>query len=178
MPEKGNDTTLETSKSDLLLKEIKSRQERTRIVDVDEEQVKMVFFTVGGTLFAFYGSDVKEILPVEKIYYVPGCPAVILGVINVRGDVESVIGLHGLLGLPEKAQTKNSRIALAQKNGIRSGILLDSVEDVDDIPVRSIAPPISTLDKNTKEFVAGETTYKNRNVTILDVGKLFSRISI
>ncbi|MBF0564014.1 MAG: chemotaxis protein CheW [Nitrospirae bacterium] len=170
--------TSETYKSELILKELRGRQERAKIVEIDEEQVKMVFFTSGDALFAFYGSDVKEILPIDRIYYVPGCPAIILGIINIRGDVESVVSLHRLLGFEDKAQTKNSKIALAQKNGIRSGILLDSVDDVDDVTASSIVPAISTLNKNIKEFVIGETTYKNRNVTILDVGKLFSKITV
>lgn len=82
------------------------------------------------------------------------------------------------MGLPDTKNTQDSLIIIAAKEGIRSGILVDSIEDVIDVTISSIEPPISTLDKSIKEFVIGEMTYNNKNVTILDVGKIFSKITL
>ncbi|MBI4691592.1 MAG: purine-binding chemotaxis protein CheW [Nitrospirae bacterium] len=166
---------IEKNKTDILIEELKKRRGGEKIVDVEEEQVKIVVFSLLNDNYAFYGNDIKEILPLTKIFYVPGAPDYILGIINVRGDIESVININKFFGFPDSKNTRKSRIAMAEKDGIRSGILVESIEDVFDVPVSSIKPPLSTLDKAIKEFVTGEMIYKNKNVTFLDVGRIFAK---
>lgn len=166
----------EKARSDRILEEVMERKKRGKIIDVEEEKIKFAICTLGGDLLGFYGEDIKEILIAGNISYVPGCPDCIWGIINVRGDIESVLNLHKIFGLPDPAKIKNCFVAIASKDGVRSGILVDSVEDVVDMPISSINPPLSTLDKSIKEFVAGETTYNGRNVTIIDIGKIFSKL--
>ena len=111
---------IEKNKSDLLLEELKKRKGGEKIVDVEEEQVKIVVFSLLNDRYAFYGNEIKEILPLTKIFYVPGSPDYILGIINVRGDIESVININKFLGLPDFKNSQKNRIAMAEKDGIRS----------------------------------------------------------
>lgn len=173
MPEK-----IDRKKSDRILSEVKKRKDQKEIVDVEEEKVKLVVFSLLDDYYAFPGEDVKEILPVGKITYVPGSPDFILGIINVRGDIESVLDIHKLMGLPHRETDEIGRIAIAETEGLRSGILVDSVLDVIDVPKSSIQPPLSTLSKSLKEFVAGETTYKNKNTILINVGKIFKKMPL
>lgn len=168
---------IDKKKSDRILAEVKKRKGKEKIVDVEEEKVKLVVFSLLDDYYAFDGLDVKEILPVGKITYVPGSPNYIIGIINVRGDIESVLNIHKFLELPDGKTDKNSRIAIAVKGDTRSGILVDSVADVVDVLKSSIKPPISTLSKSMRDFVKGETTYNDKSTTILDVGKIFERIT-
>ena len=66
------------------------------VVNVDEPQLKLVVFALGGQWFAFHGSSVREILAQPTVHFVPGCPSSLEGVIHVRGDIESVLRLHEL----------------------------------------------------------------------------------
>lgn len=165
-------------KSDFILAEVWKRKGQEKIVDVDEEKVKLVIFTLLEDYYTFQGEDVKEILPVGKITYVPGSPEFILGIINVRGDIESVLDIHKFLELPAGKTTPASRIIIAAKGDIRSGILVDSVEDVIDVPKSSIQPPIPTLSKAIREVVLGATTYNGKNTILLDVGKIFGKVVV
>lgn len=171
------DTGSEKNKSDEILDAVKKLKDKGRIVDVEEEKLKLVVFSLQGDYYAFYGSDIKEILPYSKIFNVPGAPEFILGVINVRGDIESVISVGYFLGMNAENK-KQGRIAVAEKNGVRSGIIVDSIEDVVDFPISSIKPPLSTLDRAKRDFIAGETLYRGRNVTVIDVSSIFERIKI
>ncbi len=173
----ADDTAGNKNKSDLILEEIMRRKEKESVVDVEGKKVKVVIFSLLNDFYAFYGEYIKEILPIMTIYYVPGTPEFIPGVINVRGEIESVINIKMFLGLPEATEVLNGRIALAVQEGIRSGILVDSIEDVIDIPASSIVPALDTLSKSIKDFVAGEFVHKDRLVTILDVGKIFGKIT-
>lgn len=167
---------VEKNKIELIREELWKRKSGEKIVEVEEERIKIVIFSLMDDYYAFYGSDIKEILPaLTKIFYVPGSPDYIMGIINVRGDIESVININKFLGLSDFKNTPKNRIAIAEKNGLRSGIFVDSIEDVLDVPISSIMPPLSTLNRTIKEFVAGETIYKNQNVTVLDIGRIFAK---
>ncbi len=168
----------ERNKSDLILEEIMRRKEKERVVDVEGKKVKVVIFSLRDDFYAFYGEYIKEILPLITIYYVPGAVEFIPGVINVRGEIESVININSFLGIPDGANIRSGRIALAAINGIRSGILVDSIEDVLDVPVSAIKPPLDSLSKSVKEFVVGEFIHLERLVTILDIGKIFEKIAL
>jgi len=152
------------------------RQSNEEKIAVKEQLIELVMFKIGKTGYAFYGSDIKEILPYETIAFVPGCPEVILGIINVRGDIESVLNIHKILNKEQPTPTRHSRITIAEQNGIRSGILVDSVEDVVSIPRSKIFGSISTLDKDIRDFVDQITTYQGQYITILDIGKLFKTL--
>lgn len=161
--------------SEQILDELKQKRPMEKTVEVEEDAVKVVIFSLPGGLYAFKGDEIKEILPLIPVYYVPGCPDFIPGVINVRGDIESVITINGFLGLPASKQSPASRIAIAKCGGVRSGVIVDSVEDVVDVPVSLIKPPIATLGEAAREFVAAELMYGRRSATLLDMAKIFGR---
>lgn len=166
------------SRNDLLIEELSKRKGKEATVSVEAETFKVVIFTLHDSLYAFPGADVKEILPLMDIYPVPGAPDFIPGLINNRGDIESVINLNKFLGLADSERTAASRIAMASKSGARSGILVDAVLDVVDVPLNAIKPPLSTLDHAIKELVTGEMTYNKRSVVMLDIGRLFEKLVV
>lgn len=168
---------IDKNKSDLILAEVKKRKNQEKILAVEEEKIKLIIFTLSGDYYAFQSEEVKEILPVGKITYVPGSPEVILGIINIRGDIESVLDIHKLMELPGSKITSASRIIIAAKGDIRSGIRVDSVEDVVDIPKSSIQPPMAILSNSIREFAVGQVTYRDRMAVFLSVGKIFEKLT-
>ena len=163
-------------KSQKILEKVKQKQDLSQIVNVDEKEIKLVIFTLHEDFFAFYSANIKEILTLEKINFVPGSPEYILGIANVRGDIESVMNINGFLGFQPQPESKENRVIIVSAQGIRTGILVGSVEDVLDVPESSIQSPLATLHENIKPFVIGEIIYKNHNVTLLNVDRIFEKI--
>lgn len=172
-----NALSADRSRSDDILDYLRHKNDADQIVDVEEERIQVVVFRLNDTLFAIYGSDAKEVLEVEKITAVPGSPDFILGIVNVRGDVESVIDLSRFLHLPPERESEKLRIIIAQNGEVRSGIRVTAIEDVVDIPKSAVGPAISTLSESIREHVVGETMYRGRSVTVLDVGRIFEKIA-
>ncbi len=168
---------IDKNKCDQILSQVKERKRKEKIVDVTEEKTKLVIFSLLDDYYAIRGNEIKEIILVDKITFVPGSPDYILGIINVRGDIESVLNLNKLLGLPDSKIDKSNRIIIASDLDMRSGILVDSVVDVVDIPKSSITPPISTLGETLKDFVVGETVYGDKSITQLDIINIFKSIT-
>lgn len=160
-------------KSERILRMIKKIRQEEAVVDVNVKTEKLVIFSLAGDLFAFNGQHVKEILISQEISFVPGSPDFLLGVMNVRGDIESVASLASILGIPPERKSSRNRILIAEANEVRSGILVEKVEDVVDVPVDSIKSPLATMNGPITKYLAGETEYRGRNVIVLDLQKVF-----
>ncbi len=145
------------------------------------ESTPLVIFQLDHAHFAFVGNRVKEILPYDPgiITEVPGFSAAIRGLINLRGDIEAVLNIHHALNLTDSAIDKHSRIILAVSNGIRCGVLVDSVEDVRDVDLNLIKPLVDTMPTAITECaMGGERLFGSHYVTVLDMDKLFHKIGI
>lgn len=151
----------------------KMRQEE--VIDVNVKTEKLVVFSLADDLFAFAGRDVKEILVTQEIFFVPGSPDFLLGVMNVRGDIESVASLAALLGVPRERNFSGNRIVITEADEIRSGFLVEKIADVVDVPVDSIKPPLTTMSGPIASCLIGETEYQGKNVLVLDLRALFKR---
>ncbi len=150
------------------------REANKDIVNVDEPTVQLVVFALGEDWFAFHGERIREILAEADVHFVPGCPASLEGVINVRGDIESVIRLNDLLSLPDSGGGGSSSILLGRGGGMSSGIRVDCVVDVVDLPQSSIQAPPATLAEHLRVLVLGVLRFQERPVAVLDLDKLFA----
>jgi len=157
-------------------KTVEKREELELGVAFEEESVQFVIVTLAGQWCAFFGSAITSIATVQAITPVPGTPDCVLGVMYYQGRVESVLDIKGILGIQDSPITGKSRVAIALSGEIQSGILVDTVEDVVDLPERMIFAPLHTMASAKKEFVTGEIEYRERNVAILDLAGIFERV--
>jgi purine-binding chemotaxis protein CheW len=153
----------------------KRQTARKEIVNVDEPLIKLVIFALGEDWFAFHGERIREILTKASIFFVPGCPGSLEGVINVRGDIESVIRLNELLQVPLPEPGTPSAILLGSGTAMNSGIRIDRVVDLVDIPQSFIQPPPANLPDQMRPFVSGLLRFKERPVSVLDLEQIFSQ---
>lgn len=152
------------------------REAKQEIVNVDEAQIKLVIFALADQFFAFPGERIREILAEAEVFFVPGCPASLEGVINVRGDIESVIRLHDLLRLPTPDSTsqRGSSILLGRSSAMRSGIRVEQVIDVVDLPASRIQPPPTSLPEHLRPIVTGVLQFNELPVAVLDLEVIFA----
>jgi len=152
----------------------RKRQTGGEVVNVDEPAVKLVFCSLGEQWYAFYGEVIREVLADHEVYYLPGCPSSMEGVINVRGDIESVISLRSVLGLPEVKIAASSRILLGKTSAMSSGIRVDCVEEVLDVLQSAIQSPPHTLPEHLRPVVLGIVMYHEHPVHLLDLERIFA----
>jgi len=144
------------------------------VVNVDEPMVKLVVVSLGDLWFAFHGEKIREVLADCPVYFLPGCPDSLEGVINVRGDIETVVRLRPLLGLAEPPAGISSRILLGQTAAMRSGIRVDRVEEVLDVLESAIQTPPHTIPEHLRPLVLGIVTFRDHLVHLLDLDRLFA----
>ncbi|WP_455380900.1 chemotaxis protein CheW, partial [Acidihalobacter prosperus] len=108
--------------------------------DIQDDVLQCVTFELNGETYALDVMRVQEVLKVGEISPVPGAPEYVLGIINLRGKVVTVIDARLRLGLPYAESTEANRIIVLEAAGQDVGILVDSVAEVIQIPRSDIDP--------------------------------------
>lgn len=130
-------------------------------------------FAVGDERCCIDTSTVVEVLRYAKCSPVPGAPAALLGVINVRGQIYSVLDLARLLDLPARDDDESpGYIVLVRRARDEVGLMVDEIEQIEMVSSETFG----TLDRDAKfrkaRFASGTN---GRRATIVDVDEVVTR---
>jgi purine-binding chemotaxis protein CheW len=154
---------------------VRKKKEKVELTG-DEEQI--VSFKLGKETFGIKVSQVREIGKVQDITKIPKMPSFIEGVLNLRGQITTVIDLKKRLNIViegDKGITSASRIIIAEIDDAQIGIIVDAVEDVMRVPRSSISLPPTTLTGGTDtNFLTGLCKLQDRLVMLLDLNTVMS----
>lgn len=165
-------------KSDMILSQISNRNLTEKSVEIDEERIHLFIFQLGEYLFAFHGSQTREILPFMEITWIPGATGLIPGVINVSGDVVAVLDARQMLGINEtKRGVVGGFFVMVRVGDGRSGILVDNIMDIVEIPVSENMKLLSTLDERFRHFALSQFAYDNKIVIVLDAAEMIQKVN-
>ncbi len=92
--------------------------------------IQYVTFNVGDELFGVDIIAVKEVISPRKVTVIPRTPDYLLGIINLRGEVISIIDLRIRFGIEDTSINRQSRIVVIVANGIRMGLLVDKINSI------------------------------------------------
>ena len=149
---------------------------------VSTEQTQYLTFHVAGEEHAIGILRVTEIIEYSTMTKVPGAPAWIRGVINLRGRVVPVVDLAVKFGLPETTITNRTCIVIVEiaLDGEQTvmGIMTDSVNQVVDFPQGSIEEPPPFGTKMKVEYLRGVGKTGNKFALILDIDRVLSATEI
>lgn len=151
-------------------------QDAEDICDVDEPSVKLVLIRMADEDFAIPGEQVREVLAADTpVFFVPGMPDSMQGVINLRGDIESVILLHSLLQLDPGNCQHHGTLLITQGAGMRTAIRADELIDVCDVPQSAMEPPPEHLPEHLRPYVSAVLRRNERMLAVLDLNSLFKQ---
>lgn len=105
--------------------EVKVRKEKS-----NDEVLQWVTFQLEEETYGINVMQVREVLRYTEIAPVPGAPDYVLGIINLRGNVVTVIDTRSRFGLMQGEITDNTRIIVIESERQVIGILVDSVAEV------------------------------------------------
>ncbi|EIC22159.1 chemotaxis protein CheW [Thiorhodovibrio frisius] len=133
-----------------------------------------VTFSLAEETYAIDVLQVQEVLKVTEIAPVPGVPNYILGIINLRGDVVTVIDGRRRMGLPDHAATEQSRIVIIDVDKQNVGILVDSVAEVVQIAAKDIDPAPAVGNDQSSRFILGVYSSPDGLTILISLEKLLS----
>ena len=133
---------------------------------------QVIGFRVGRETFAAPIETVQEILRPMPITPVPGAPAHVEGVINLRGRIVSVLDLRKQCGAESAGDCRKNRIVVTQAGGRHVGLVVDAASEVLRIADACIEPPSTVFGDSEPGFITGVAKLPNRLVMLVDMEKL------
>jgi purine-binding chemotaxis protein CheW len=113
-----------------------------RNIDLDDGLVDLACFVLQGNLYAIEVVHVREIVHCQAVTPLPKAPALIEGVIDLRGAVVPVVDLGRVLGGERIKEDERARIAVVQIEGMVLGLRVAAATDVLSVEANRLeAPP-------------------------------------
>ena len=133
--------------------------------------LEIVEFVLGPEHYAIESSYIREIYPLSEFTPLPCTPAFVLGLINMRGQILSIIDIKKLFDLPEKGLTDLNKVIVVHAQHTELGILADAILGVRAIALQTLRPGLPTLTGIRAEYLKGIT---EDSLVVLDVDKILS----
>lgn len=136
-----------------------------QITDIAEKTRQIVVFELDREEYAIPIEDVREVIKIPEITLIPNCPAYISGIINLRGQVYSIIDLEKRFQLVRaNINIKPVHIVIVDASTSPFGVIVDQVTEVLRLPESWIQPTPDTVgSKIGLEFVKGVVVIKSES---------------
>lgn len=142
--------------------------------NADDAMLQWVTFRLDNETYGINVMQVQEVLRHTEIAPVPGAPHYVLGIINLRGNVVTVIDTRNRFGLPSTEITDNTRIVIIEADKHVVGILVDAVAEVVYLRQSEIETAPNVGNEESSKFIQG-VCHKNEELLILvDLDKLLT----
>ncbi|MDR3584003.1 MAG: chemotaxis protein CheW [Desulfosporosinus sp.] len=135
------------------------------------ERIQIIEFRLSNEKYAIESVYIREVLPLKELAVVPCTPPYILGVINVRGQILSIIDLRVFFELPRETATRATKIIVLSSNEMELGIVADAVTGARSIPLDQVHVGLPTLIGIREIYLRGVV---GDDLVFLDAAKLLA----
>ncbi|MDV7103197.1 chemotaxis protein CheW [Vibrio sp. TH_r3] len=140
----------------------------------NDEVLQWVTFQLEEETYGINVMQVREVLRYSEIAPVPGAPDYVLGIINLRGNVVTVIDTRSRFGLMQGEISDNTRIIVIESERQVIGILVDSVAEVVYLRSSEIDTTPSVGTDESAKFIQGVSNRDGKLLILVDLNKLLS----
>ena len=143
---------------------------------LDKEIKQFVAFKVGDQE---YGADIHKVSIIAKTLTtarVPTTPDYIKGVVNLRGEIVTVMSLRLKFGLPEIEEDDDTRTVIFKFNEALLGIIVDAVDEVISLKESDIESVTQITNDRSLDYILGIAKVEGRLITLLNIEKLITEL--
>ncbi|MBU2706874.1 MULTISPECIES: chemotaxis protein CheW [Zooshikella] len=136
--------------------------------------LQWVTFRLANETYGINVMQVQEVLRYTEIAPVPGAPPFVLGIINLRGNVVTVIDTRLRFGLAPGEVTDNTRIVIIEAEKQVVGIMVDSVAEVVYLRQSEIETAPNVGNEESAKFIQGVCNKNGELLILVELDKLLS----
>jgi len=152
---------------------LKARTQALAVEEKDETAdkafIEVVVFGLASETYAIESSSISEVYPLNDFTPLPGTPSFVFGIINVRGQIISVIDLKKFFNLPEIGLGQLNKIIIIRNERMEFGILADIIHGTQLISTDTIQTSLPNIGGIGGEYLKGITA---EHLIILDAKKI------
>jgi len=136
-----------------------------------EEQIAIIEFLLVYERYAIELSYVREVCSLKDLTSLPGTRPFVVGIINIRGQIVSIIDMKKFFDLPEKGLTDLNKVIVLGNNLMTFGLLVDAVGNVHRISLQDLQPSLPTLTGIRQQYLQGVTSDR---LIVLDAARILA----
>ncbi|KHL69860.1 MULTISPECIES: chemotaxis protein CheW [Pseudomonas] len=140
----------------------------------DDPMLQWVTFRLDNETYGINVMQVQEVLRYSEIAPVPGAPSYVLGIINLRGNVVTVIDTRQRFGLDSAEITDNTRIVIIEADKQVVGILVDSVAEVVYLRQSEIETAPNVGNDESAKFIQGVCNKNGELLILVELDKMMT----
>ena len=135
------------------------------------ESTPLAVVSLGDEYFGLALEQVREFINIRIVTPIPCCPSHIVGDINLRGEIMTLVDIRQALNLPQPEDGATKAIVI-EVDDVVAGVTVDQVLDVMYLPPSDITSMPAALTKRHQDFFRGATLYRQKTLSILDLPKV------
>ncbi len=116
---------------------------------------QLTTFTIGNELFALEVLKIQEVTGSPIVVKLPLAPNFVKGLVNLRGQIATAIGLHELLGLKANSERTEYMSVVCKLEGNLISLLVDSIGEVVELETRLFEPTPLTIAPEIRRYLRG-----------------------
>ena len=140
----------------------------------DDQVLQYVTFRLDDETYGLNVMQIQEVLRYTEIAPVPGAPDYVLGIINLRGNVVTVIDTRRRFGLADAEVTDATRIVVMESANQVMGILVDSVAEVVYLKASEIETAPNVGNEESAKFIQGVCNKDGELIILVEFDKMLS----
>lgn len=135
------------------------------------EYLQVVEFILAREHYAIESRFIRDVCPLEQLTPLPCTPPFVLGIVNLRGEILSVIDIKKFFDLPEQGLTDLNKVIVLESADMQFGLLADAIVGTHQILVPDIQLSLPTLTGIRADYLLGVTPGRT---VVLDAERLLS----
>ncbi len=136
--------------------------------------LELTVFSVGDLLCALENVSVREISGLRSVTKVHHAAPQVRGVVNLRGQIMTVLDLGVRFGIGAVPEDRKSRILVVRSGEEDIGLLVDGVDDVMNAPRTDLEPPPSNIGGVSGSYFRAILKSRDDLVCVLDLERILS----
>ncbi len=159
-----NQAAILKSRASILAEEPKKASKEERFIEIVE-------FRLASETYGIESLFIREIHPLKDYTPLPGVPAFVLGITNVRGQILSIVDLKKFFNLPDNGLGELNKLIILHSGRMEFGVLADAIIGTRSLPIESVQTPPVTVTGIGAEYLKGVT---GEGLIVLDAGKILN----
>jgi purine-binding chemotaxis protein CheW len=136
------------------------------------DQTQYGTFLVDGLLFGVEVRRIQEVIRAQTMTRVPLAPAVVGGLINLRGEIVTAIDMRRRLDLePLRSGVEPMNVVVRTSTGGAASLLVDQIGDVLEVSADTFEAPPAHLDPAAQALIRGAHKLHGQLLLVLDIDR-------
>lgn len=143
-----------------------------------ETSQRYLQFDLGAESYAIPLLNVKEVIPMPETTPLPDCPAYYVGIMNLRGQIISIVDFRKKLKIQPKENLEEEAVIIVEVDGVGIGLVVDSINRVLNVPESQVGEVPEIKFQVNAQYVQGVFKGSDKLTVLLDLENLLNLAEI